>query len=390
MSVVRAQTGRRWLIVGAAVALLLALPAAIAAIPAKSAKVALPVLSARIAASARQPYQGYAVATGSIGLPSLPQLGDVTDLFNGETSLRIWYASVNRWRVDTIASSVAGASERDVYQTSSKQNNNKQDGRIQTIWDSAQNEFTTIVGNAPVRLPRGADLAPPDLARRLMAAATETSSTQRSALPARRVGGISADGIRLRPTDPQTTVGQVDIWADPATGLPLEVDVTARGGRSPVLVSRMLDVTMTAPSDADTAVPVPTAATGNVVTTNPDVLDALSNLGLGALPSTALAGLQRSDDELGALSGIGAYGTGLRQIVAASIPGRSGFQAFRAAQDVGELVNFDDGMAVIVSTPLLNVVIVRSFQQRGNFIVAGLVQTDVLKQAAAELLRFYE
>src|SRR5262249_5061404 len=132
-----------------------------------------------------------------------------------------------------------------------------------------------------------------------------------------------AAGLRLTPTDPHTTVGRVDVWADPATGLPLEGDVTARDSSTPVLVSRLLDVTIGPVADSATAVPQPPPGVGVSETTNPDVLSALGNLGLGPLPDQ-LAGMPRTDSGLGQLNGIGAFGTGLSQIVAASVPGRAG------------------------------------------------------------------
>jgi hypothetical protein len=96
MSVVRRDTRRRWAIVVAAVAVLVAIPLVLRAVPAGATSIAPDTLAARIAASARQPYQGYAVSTGSAGLPSLPQLDDVIGLFDGNTSLRIWYADPGR------------------------------------------------------------------------------------------------------------------------------------------------------------------------------------------------------------------------------------------------------------------------------------------------------
>jgi hypothetical protein len=387
MSVVGGATRRRWLLVAVGAAVLLALPAAVAALPARVPTISADTLAARIAASASQSYSGYAVSHGSVNLPSLPALSDVTGLFTGDTSLRIWYGSARRWRVDTVTT----AGERDVYQTINGQ----------TIWDSGQNLFTTILGDAPVRLPRGSDLAPPDLARRLLAAANQTRAgggapATRGTLPARRIAGVAAAGLRLTPTDPHTTVGRIDIWADPRTGLPLEVDVTPRGAATPVLTSRLLDVRIGPVPDSATEVPtVPVdAGIGEATTTNPDVLNALSNLGLGPLPDH-LAGLARTNTGLGGLIGIGAYGTGLSQILAASIPGRTGFSAFRAARNFGGVeTEVGAGDFVLVSTPLLNVVVVRGiafFGQYGmpyTYLVAGLADPARLTAAATELTSF--
>src|SRR5258708_3981624 len=113
MSIVRRQTRLRWLLVAAGVAVLIALPTVVRALPSGRATIGVDVLAQRIAASARQPYSGYAVSSGSAGLPTLPQLDDVIGLFDGETSLRVWYGSPTRWRVDTVST----AGEFDVYKS---------------------------------------------------------------------------------------------------------------------------------------------------------------------------------------------------------------------------------------------------------------------------------
>ena len=379
MSVVRRDARRRWAVVVAVLAVLVAIPLVVRALPAHTPPIPPDTLAARIAASARQPYQGYAVSIGNAGLPSLPQLDDVIGLFDGNTSLRIWYGDPTRWRVDTIDA----AGERDLYQS----------GLYQTIWDYGRNQLTDILGVASVRLPRGADLAPPDLARRLLSAASApdlagSAGSSRKSLPARRVAGIDAAGLRLIPTSAQTTVASVDIWADPTTGLPLEVDVSARGVAKPVLVTRLLSVSLTAPATTATMPHTAPPGAGHTVTSNPDVLSALRNLGLGSLPDS-LGGLARNGNGLGALPGLAAYGTGFRQVVAANVPRRTGFDAIRAARNVGGTVNrFPGGTDVIVTTPLLSVVITASNLTRNIYIVVGLVGEDVLAAAGVELATF--
>jgi hypothetical protein len=361
----------------ATLAVLVAVPLVLRALPAHARPVAVDTLAARIAASARQPYQGYAVSTGNAGVPSLPQLDDVIGLFDGTTSLRIWYAAPTRWRVDTIDAT----GERDLYQS----------GVDQSIWDYGQNQLTDILGVASVRLPRGADLAPPDLARRLLSAATTpdadgSADSRRALLPARRIAGIDAAGLRLTPTSTQTTVSNVDIWADPTSGLPLEVDVSARGVARPVLVTRLLSVSLHAPATGTTTLQTAPPGAGYTVTSNPDVVTALRNLGLGLLPDS-LGGLARTGNGLGALPGLAAYGTGFRQVVAANVPRRTGFDAFSAARNVGGTVNhFPGGIDVIVTTPLLSVVIVVS--AGSVYIAVGLVGPDVLARAGVELANF--
>ena len=103
---------RRWLIVGAGAVALAAVPVAVSAVPAKTPATGVAALAAHIRASAVRPFQGYAVSTGSAGLPAIPQLGDVADLLNGDTRMRVWYRSSSHWRVDVLG---VGA-ERGTYQ----------------------------------------------------------------------------------------------------------------------------------------------------------------------------------------------------------------------------------------------------------------------------------
>src|SRR2546421_10184185 len=88
---------RRWVVVGAAALGLAAVPAVVGAVPVSPPATGLGTLVARMRASAVQPFQGYAVSSGSAGLPAIPQLGDVADLLNGDTQLRIWYGSSSHW-----------------------------------------------------------------------------------------------------------------------------------------------------------------------------------------------------------------------------------------------------------------------------------------------------
>ena len=282
VSVVGRATQRRWLVVAVVALLLAALPAVVNALPVRVPQTDLDQLVAKIRASANRSYQGYAVSTGSAGLPALPQLSDVTDLLDGETQLRVWYASSSRWRVDVIGT----GTERDTYQAPDRQ----------TVWDYGRNQLAEITGDAPLRLPQGADFVPPDLARRLLAAVGTTSSApggsasgQLSALRVQRIGGIAAAGVRITPQNSDTTVAYVDIWADPATGLPVQVVVTGRGTTQPFLSTRFLEVNLSAPT---AAVLTPPAARPGISVVDSDANDLLNTLlpaGLGPLPQS-LAG----------------------------------------------------------------------------------------------------
>jgi hypothetical protein len=364
----------RWLVVAAVVAVLAALPSLVSARPVAAQRVSAAELYDRIRASARQAYQGFAVSTGKAGLPSLPQLGDVAGLLNGNTQLRVWYAAPDRWRVDQID---AGA-ERDLYQLPDKQ----------VVWDFGARQLTEIVGSQPVRLPRGADLVPPDLARRLLAAADPRSAGDRlSTLPTRRVAGIAAAGLRITPADPQTTVGHVDVWAEPASGLPLQVEVTVRGARTPILVTRFLEFSHSTPAETEPQLTPPALhnGIGSTVTQTPDTIAAYALIGFGSLPDS-LAGRARSAASPVAPDSVGLFGSGLTRFVVLPLPRRIGFQAFRSATRAGgRQLTFPDGDGVLVSTPLLSVLVMDSDPTGRTYLLAGLVGGSLLEQAGSEL-----
>lgn len=366
MTVVRGRALRRWALVAGAAALLCAAPAVVAALPTAQVTAPPAALRADILASAAVPYQGYAESDGHLGLPALPQLSDVASLLSSPTTTRVWYAAPNRNRVDVVT---AVGGERDVYQAPD----------AEYTWDFGTNLVTKVVGTAPVRLPRAGDLLPPDLARRLLAA---DGADPLTALPSRRVAGITAVGVRLAPTDPATTVGRVDIWADPATGLPLRVEVTPRGAASPVLVTQFLDLNRAAPAASVLAPPSPTDA-GFTVTDVPDVLTALGSVTRRPLPER-LAGYPRQP-QLRGLPGVGRYGAGLATFVVVPLPGNLGGSALDAMGKAGaRTVAVSRGTAEVISIPLLSVLVDRPGGRRA-YLLAGPVDPGVLAGAAAAL-----
>ena len=221
---------RRWLLVAAGAAALVgavplrdALPVAAGATPADD-------LRRRILGSAAQPWVGLAEATGRVALPELPALESTTALFTGVTRVRGHVAGPDRWRADELTP----VGERDVYRL---------DGR-EYVWDFGFDQLTMLSGDAALRLPRAADLLPPELGRRLLRLAPDDPVTP---LPARRIAGLRTEGLRLTPSDPDTTIGRIDVWADPVTGLPLHVEVAPRSDPGvPLLASAMQEVVLRA------------------------------------------------------------------------------------------------------------------------------------------------
>jgi hypothetical protein len=360
----RGRALRRWLVVALAAALLIAVPVVVNAWPAAAQGISPTALRAKVLASADVGYTGYARSRGDLGLPALPDLADVATLLSGTTDIRVWYAAADHNRVDTVDT----VGERDVYTTPGGE----------YTWDYGQNLLTEVVGPQPVRLPRAGDLLPPDLARRVLALDTQDPV---SALPAQRIAGIDAAGLRLRPTDPATTVGEVDIWADPASGLPLRVDVTAKGAPTATLTTQFVSVQRTTP-DPSTLTPPDTGSASR--TSAPDILGTLGRLTRDPLPAE-LAGYDRQPAP-GGLPGVARYGAGLATFVVLPLPTAVGSSAFGTLKSAGATtVPVDHGRAESIQIPLLTVLLEQVGYGRHTYLVAGFVDPDVLGTAATEL-----
>jgi hypothetical protein len=345
---------RRWSVVAVVIALLVATPVVVEAWPARAAPIDPGLLRERILASAGLPYQGYVETSGRLALPAIPQLGDVVELFGGTTSMRVWRASARSWRVAVLDP----IGERGFYATGS--------GAYR--WDYDRNLWTEIIGDPPVRLPSAPDLLPPDLARRLLAEPAPGDHVE--AIPARRVAGVTAAGLRFTPGDPDTTIGHVDVWADPASGLPVRVDLAG------ALTTRFLDLTQT-PPPAGVLVPDAAGSSGFASTDRPDITTALNAVASANLPGT-LAGRARVSGPVGAVA---VYGTGLSRFVVLAVPGRLGPRVVNAIRDGGGAV-VPGGY--VVGSGLITVLASRPTGRR-TYLVAGFVSADLLTRAAAEL-----
>jgi hypothetical protein len=365
---------RRWSVVLSGAAALCAIPAVIAALPVPGSTISAAALRARILASAAAPYQGYAESTVSLGLPQLPRLHNVSNLLDGTTDQYVWYRSPGYWRADEVTA----AGESDTYE----------DGGVTYLWTYGRNLLTQVTGAEPVRLPRAADLLPPALAQRLVGLAGPADHYTR--LPSRRVAGVAAAGLRLTPASPDTTIGHIDVWADPRTGLPVEVQVVPRGAAAPVLVSSFLEVSQTRP-DLSVVTPHPAPDLGLTTTRLPDVDGVLNGDGDGDHDGTPfparLAGLSHVAIP-GGPPGIAVYGTGFARMVLLPLPSSEGSGAVTAAIQAGAGTVPVSGptTGVLIRTPLLNVVMVTAGFHHATFLFAGAVIPGLLRRAASDLV----
>lgn len=373
MGVVRRESLRRWSSVGAGVAVLCLLPAAVAAWPARTSVDPGPVeLRERILASVDQPYQGYVATDGRLGLPALPELEEIGGLLGGSARIRAWYAGPDAWRVAELTA----IGERDTYRTA--------DGQYR--WDFERNLVTYLAGAPTIWLPGAPDVVPPVLARRLL---SPDGRLQR--LPDRRVAGIGAAGVRFTPADGDTSIGRVDVWADPATGLPVRVEVAGRGAADPGFTTRFVQLRQAAPGRAVLTPTVPASA-GFAAATATEVREALANALPDALPD-ALAGRPRTS--LGATAGVpggAVYGAGLSSVVVLALPGRLGGQMLDAGRDAGgTLVPVPGAEAYELRTSLLTALVVH-INHTGRresvhaWLLAGMVDPQLLQRAATGLV----
>jgi len=365
MRVISRQMLRRWAVVAAGTALLCALPAVVGAFPTPASRISAAQLRARIAASAHESFQGYAESYTDLGVPSLPDLGNVVSLMDGTTAEYVWYAAPDRWRADQLTS----AGENDLYQTP----------RGTYVWNYTTNALTRVTGSQPVRLPRASDLLPPELALRLVGLAGR--ATRVSRLPGRRVAGIDAAGLRLVPEDTGSTISAVDIWADPANGVAVEVDIYAQGYAAPVLVSHFLSVSLARPA-AGTLQPRPGPGIDVSTTTLPDASRVLNGYG-PVLPASL--GLIRRVASPPGLQDVAAYGAGFARFAVVPLPARLGNEVLTAASAAGVAVDIAHDTAVVVRTPLITVLLVRS-PAGPVYLLAGAVTAPRLVYAATRLM----
>jgi hypothetical protein len=213
------------------IAILASLPAIVGALPVSAKSEPIPTLLARIKASASIPYSGLASSSGQLQLPKLGIGVDTSALLESTNRLRTWWIDPEHYRVDRVTP----ISESDVYR----------DGTGVWNWDSnsAVAQFTRSQPQFP--LPGPQDALPPNLARRLL---SQAPARELTSVGARRIAGRTALGLVWHPTDKRSTIGEVTVWADEKTGLPLSAEIRAVGGQSRAYSSSFLDFSTKAPT----------------------------------------------------------------------------------------------------------------------------------------------
>jgi hypothetical protein len=189
-------------------------------------------------------------------------------------------------------------------------------------------------------------------------------------------------GLRVVPADRSTTIAHIDIWAT-ADGLPVQIEVSAKGGLRPVLTSRFLEFSAQAPAEDVITPPAPHPGIGYTTTDTPDLVSTINRLSPETLPDSLVGRPRRA--AVDAVSAAGVYGSGLTELVVLAAPGRLGRQAYRTIAQYGTPVKVPRGEAAVVSTSLLSVLVVNNDESRQTYLVAGLIDPAVLKSAGVEL-----
>lgn len=351
---------KRWTLVLAGVLLVVGVPMAVRAVPPRDSAITATDLLCLVRGAQDRPYSGYVETQGSLQLAVTDRFTDIGVLFGERTRLRVWWRGDEDWRVDKL--SVQG--ETDLVHSS---------GRT-TEWSYESSRATTS-RDPDVRLPRTADLLPPEIGRRLL---RDVDPAELRRLPARSVAGVDAPGLRLTPAAPESSVGHVDAWADPDSGVLLRVEVYADGAPEPSFTSEFREFAAEVPEQSSTTF----RPTADAEVSYDDVLDIAdaANQYAPLVPPDTVGGLPRSSASDGA---VGVYGAGVTQLLA--VPLRD-----REAGPLREQLQLTPGSRLVADGTIVEVgplgVLLTGGDDDGGWLITGTVTEPTLVSAAADLL----
>jgi outer membrane lipoprotein-sorting protein len=248
---------------GAAVAVT-AITVAALQIPAAQASPDLPnktpaQLLASISTDAKvPPMTGTVVETASLGLPQLPQTGNatsMTSLLTGSHTMKVYYQDSKHYRLSVPQPS----SETDVIAN----------GSTVWLWQSASDSVTEFTGadqaSAKKAVPQVTQtpLTPQQAANQVLAkvGATTLVSVQANVM----VAGEPSYQLVLAPKDSRSLVGKVVIAVDGKYGVPLRVQLYAKGATSAAFQVGYTALQWVAPAPANFSFTPPKGASVDVV-----------------------------------------------------------------------------------------------------------------------------
>ncbi|MGI3785812.1 MAG: hypothetical protein ACRYG2_34125 [Janthinobacterium lividum] len=352
----------RWLVVALAAVLLVSVPVIVQQRPV--GRVVAPSLAdlvSRVQASGSVGWSGRAESRGALQLPSSDSFATLGELLGQQVDLRAWWRGPRTWRVDRIRST----GETDTFRDGG--------GQVRWIFESRRATFSPV---SSIHLPDAVDVLPATLGRDLLQGARPDEV---SAIAPVRVAGADAAGLSLKPADVSTTIDHVDLWADPATGVPLRVDLYGRGSTRPALTTAFTDITLAAPDPAAVRFSAPEGVT-LAYEESTDVAAAANALQQLDLPAT-VAGLSTRDGQ--APGAVGVYGRGPTTMIVFPLRGSVARPLRDQLSRNGAATETGGGTLAVVGP--IGVLVTRVAGRGGGYLLAGTVTPETLTAAATQL-----
>jgi outer membrane lipoprotein-sorting protein len=322
--------------------------------------------------SVTPPLTGTVVETASFGLPSLPGTSDptsVASLLTGSHTVKVWYASPRHFRLAVPAP----LSETDLIA----------DGSTAWEWESSANTVTEYTlpphSTAPVTAPTTAPLTPQQAAQQVLAAVGKTTTVSTDSNVT--VAGQPAYELVLAPKDSRSLVGQVQIAIDGHNGVPLRLQVYARGASSPAFQVGYTSIQFATPAAADLTFSPPPGATVTKVNLGSQQQPSGPRPDISTIGSGWLAVLDLPSAGLTTPAGTGsgpATGSSGGSLSPSDTAGDSG-AALNALLQSARPVSGAWGSGRLLQTSLVSVLITN-----GGRVFAGAVQPSVLYAAASQ------
>jgi hypothetical protein len=306
-------------------------------------------------------WSGEVISRGSLDVPlDSSMFGGVARLLGDQNNLRVWWRDADTWRVDRLRTS----GESDIARN----------GGLSVKWNYEEGRARFAV-YTPIRLPDDNDILPSSLAARLLDGAR---ASELSRLPARRIAGASAAGVRLIPSDASSTIARVDVWVDESSGLPLRVEVYGARDVHPVLTSEVTTFHVGDPNDSEVGFRLSPGVHGVRGETLDDL--AAANAFAPFLLPTRVIGLERraAPADLGA---VGVYGRGPTALLAIPLRGGTADALHKQLARSHNARTTKDSAALEVGP--LSVLLVQ--KEDSNFLLAGTITPASLRQAAVDL-----
>lgn len=340
-------------------------------LPAKSAAALLASVSRDAAVP---PLTGTVSESASLGLPQLPSSGSGTSpvsLLAGSHTVNVSYQDATHFRLALPQPQ----QETDVIA----------DGTRLWVWESAQDAVTEYVpasGQLPAQSKTltPAALTPQQAATQVLQAVGKTTvvSTQANVL----VAGQAAYELVLAPKDSRSLVGRVVIAVDAKYGLPLQVQLYARGASAPAFQTGYTTLSFTAPSASAFAFAPPPGASVSVVKLSgpvrrqAKVKAAPAGSGRYGTGWLTVAAFPQQDLSEAVRTGAGSSGgTSAAYSASGSGVGVSSQELLKGLLASGEAVHGSWGSGTLVKTSLVSMLIT------GGEVYVGAVAPSVLYAA---------